>query len=136
MIAKKNCSHYRRGLWAGIYLIDLLGFLAQIIRSLLIGNDLNVIGGLGKSECNGVPVANIDLIYVDLVAAVHTTGLHTSVGWKTSIAAHAVSRILILLYQQIVGGNRIYSRTNGQSPIISNIQDIHINICIIRESQG
>jgi hypothetical protein len=45
-----------------------------ILLSLLIGNDLDVIGCLRQSQCYGIPVASADLIDIDLIAAIQTAG--------------------------------------------------------------
>jgi len=45
-----------------------------ILLSLLIGNDLDVIGCLRQPQCYSIPVASADLIDIDLIAAIQTAG--------------------------------------------------------------
>jgi hypothetical protein len=42
--------------------------------SLLVGYHLDIVGGGGKSECKSVSIADLDLVYIDLDAAVLAAG--------------------------------------------------------------
>ncbi len=89
-LKKGVSSHRPRGEWGYIRLFIGLCIIGSG-PSLLIGNDLDVIGGLRQSECNGVPVANIDLIDIDLIAAIHTVRSCAAIYRRAPVTAFAIS---------------------------------------------
>ena len=94
--------------------------------SLLVGYYLDVIGGRGISECHGSSIANADLVYVYLDAAVLANG--------SGITAVAISSILVFLYLQVIGGKGHWRLLPGdsksQSSIIANGHCVYI--CVLK----
>jgi hypothetical protein len=85
-------------------------------KLLLIGHNLFVIGSGSESECHGIPVAYLDLVYIDLDATVLA-------GSAAIAATIAFPGILILLDLQVIcskgRGSPLPGIPKGQSLIIS-----------------
>lgn len=101
------------------------------LLSLLVGHHLDVVSGGGESECQSVSIADLDLVYIDLDAAILTDG--------STIAAIALSSILVLEDLQIIGGQGhrcpMPGNTKGQSPVISYGHGVYISILKPRETE-
>ncbi len=59
-----------------IRLVGLVDIFISVLSDrrlelLLIGYDLNIVSSGSKSESHGLPIAYLDLIYIDLDAGVH-----------------------------------------------------------------
>jgi hypothetical protein len=75
-----------------IYLLISELFGSQDLDLLLIGHDLDIIGGGSGPESHGLPIAYVDVLHIDLDATVLAGGSIVNL-----VAASALPRILILL---------------------------------------
>lgn len=107
------------------YLLILNHIRLIYIMLLLIGYYLNVVGGRSWSESNGLPIAYIDPLQIDLDAAVLA-------GRNIVDYSVALPGILILLDLKVVGcgGNGIFlpNIPKGQCLIIAYIQTVDVGI--------
>ena len=114
-----------------IFISFLIGFKRP--KLLLVGHDLDVVGRGSESERLSVPIAYLDLVYIDLDATILA-------GNAVIAAATAFTGILILLDLQVICGKsrrcRLPGISIGQSPIISDIQSVDVCILIFREPEG
>lgn len=120
---------------------QLISIQVSDLKSLLIGDDLHVVVGIGKSKGLSGSAANCDLLHIVLGAAV----LAGTRGVK-NLAAFTIARILILLDLEAVCSvrwtanegrrERTENPSSSEGTIISNIHGIEVGIGSTWELEG